>query len=196
MKNLFLDIGSHFGQAFGHFCKEMYPLNEFDYILFEPNPNSYNFLLNNIKNIVPDDEKRCNSIKVINSAVYIENTTKKFLFDGKTCQSGTIIKDHFSRNRNEIGNNYIDVNCIDINNIVEENSLLYKDIIIKLDCECSEYDILESLIKTKNIHKIKKIYCEFHTRFMNSEDKSLYLKREHNIVVFLKENNIDLINWK
>lgn len=200
MKNLFLDVGSNKGQAvLGHFARKLYFLNECDYILFEPNPICKDIILNNIDvflNEFPIFKPYKSNIKLINCAAYIDNISKRFIFDGNTGQSGTIIDDHFSENRKQIGTTEIEVCCVNINDIIEENYKNYKEIILKLDCECSEYNILENLIENKNIFKIKKIYCEFHTRFMNSEDRNRYLKREHNIVTFLEKNNIQLINWK
>ena len=70
------------------------------------------------------------------------------------------------------------------------------NIVLKLDVESSEYDILESLIKRKIIFKLNKIYCEFHSIYMNQNLKNEYEVREKNILNFVKENNIDLELWE
>jgi len=61
---------------------------------------------------------------------------------------------------NVVSDNSIQVNVVDIVDVVrlrESNS-----IIMKLDVEGSEYEILNRLLKTKQIDKFSKIWCEFH----------------------------------
>jgi hypothetical protein len=84
---------------------------------------------------------------------------------------------------------------VDIAKLIDS---LYNDgynIIVKLDVESSEYDILEHLIETESILKLSKIYCEFHTQYMNEEDKSAYLVRENSILEFAEKNNINFEIW-
>ena len=69
------------------------------------------------------------------------------------------------------------------------------EIVLKLDVESSEYDILESMIETKTIDKIKTIYCEFHTQYMVGESKDVFLNRENKIKEYMQTNNIDFHLW-
>lgn len=47
----------------------------------------------------------------------------------------------------------------------------------------------------KTIFKLKKIYIEFHSQYMNELDKKIYDIRELNILNFLKNNKIDFELW-
>lgn len=70
------------------------------------------------------------------------------------------------------------------------------EIIIKLDIESSEYDVLEKMIQSKLIFKVRKIYCEFHSQYMDRKNKKNFEKRENSILSFVKKNNICFELWK
>jgi hypothetical protein len=70
------------------------------------------------------------------------------------------------------------------------------DVIIKFDIESSEYDVLEKMIESNLIFRVKKIYCEFHSQYMNHKDKNVFGLRENKILMFVKKNNICFELWK
>jgi len=56
--------------------------------------------------------------------------------------------------------NSTQVNVVDIIDVVRHRKL--NSIVMKLDVEGSEYEILNRLLKTKQMDKFSKIWCEFH----------------------------------
>jgi hypothetical protein len=62
------------------------------------------------------------------------------------------------------------INLIRASSWISENTQLDDLIYLKLNCEGSEADILEDLIGTKIIHKIKTIYVDFDIRKVKNEE--------------------------
>jgi len=181
--NFFLDCGSNLGQAYVYF-KEKYGLF-YKFLLFEPNPNCYAKLIEKFGKL-PD-------IKIYNQAIYSQDCSKIFRFSEKYSVGGSIIDYHNSLYKSK-KNNEVLVRCVDIVKIIED--LHCDELVIKLDIESSEYDVLERMINSKIIFGVKKIYCEFHSQYMNSRDKEIFKPRENKIMKFVHDNNIDFEIWK
>jgi FkbM family methyltransferase len=185
MKNIFLDCGSNIGQGFQHFS-QIYS-NEFEYILFEPNPHCYKILVDRYGNR--------EDVTLLNKAVYVKDDILEFYFNSPLSEGGSLISNHNSLYYDSEMIEKVKVESVGIAKLIDS---LYNDeynIIVKLDVESSEYDILEHLIETESILKVSKIYCEFHTQYMNEEDKNTYLVRENSILEFTEKNNIDFEIW-
>jgi len=188
---IFLDCGSNLGQGFEHF-RNIYG-DEYSYHLFEANPNCTKILFekyNDLKNVT-----------IINKAVSNKNGEMFFYFQhiDPLSLGGSLLTEHNSKYYNSSDENDVEkikVEVIDITAYINTWCSFIQDcqIILKLDVESSEYDILESLIQTKTIHKIKKMYIEFHTEYMvDGEIKNILLKRENQILEYLKNNDIDYV---
>ena len=184
MMNIFLDCGSNIGQGYSHFRQKY--RDDYRYILFEPNPYCYAELLEKFGNV--------DNVEIRNEAIFSEDCCKTFSFGEKYSVGGSIIKNHNSL-YNKINQNQLSVRCIDIVQLINGFSA-NDNIVIKLDIESSEYDVLEHMIKTETIFKVKKIYCEFHSQYMNKEDKSSFKKRENNILDFMRDHGINFEIWR
>ena len=184
-KNIFLDCGSNLGQGFQRF-REIYG-DTYDYHLYEPNPNCFLILEDKYSNI---PNVYLNQLAVYNKECELVLYFKEPLSDG-----ASINKDHNSQEYSVEDVDGVVTKCVDLGEVIDsfdDNT----NIVLKLDVESSEYDILESLIESKIIFKLNKIYCEFHSMYMDDERKSEYEIREKNILDFVKENNIDLEIWE
>lgn len=199
MKKIFLDCGSHQGEGFEHFNK-IYG-DEFEYHLFEPNPNNYS--------ILEEKYNERENLILSNNAVLDEETEREFHFETYTKESwgGSLVDAHNngtsfvgdpSKTYDAHDENHVTrltVKCINLSDYINN---LYEDdceIVVKLDVESSEYDIIESLIETKVIDKIKTLYCEFHTQYMVGESKNIFLARENKIKEYMQTNNVDFHLW-
>jgi len=194
LKDVYLDCGSNIGQGFEHFRK-IYKKN-FDYILFDPNPNCFKILQSKYSNQ--------DNIKIFNNAIYIDDSVKVFSFISDTDFGGSLIKEHNSGYSSDEYLNKtfgttqfknIKVKCINIISLISDLKTKYRNIIIKFDIESAEYDVLEKMIETGTIKDVKKIHCEFHTSFMDEKDKHLTVPREENIIKYCKDNRINLERW-
>ncbi len=68
---------------------------------------------------------------------------------------------------------YIEVNCISLEDVFEENKINQCDI-LKLDCEGAEFEILYNL-PDEYFKKIKKIRLEYHNHLVDRKNNSSYL---------------------
>ncbi len=193
-KNLFLDLGTNKGQGFNYF-KKFFKLNKFDYLLVEPNP----YLEETIKELIRKNNIKGN-INYINKAAYIKNSKIKLYgtvedYRGKLSDGASIISEHNSNIYNSDYENALWVETFDVIQKIKDLKD-YDNIIIKMDVEGSEYDILEKLIYHKNeIHNIRHIFIEFHSRFMSSINKSKYKLREKKIKEQLIKLNLNFTIW-
>lgn len=194
-KNLFIDLGTNFGQGFLYFQK-FFRQKNFEYVLVEPNPN----LKIHIKNLIKDKEGK-KKIKFINKAAYITNGSKKFyglVEDPKrlgTSDGGSLLNEHNTRLYRADKKKAITVKTFNFINYLKKIKN-YDNIIIKMDIEGSEYKILDKLIKNINeIKNIKYIFLEFHSRFMVKNKKIKYKIKERKIIENLELNNIKYTLW-
>ena len=66
---------------------------------------------------------------------------------------------------------------------------------IKLDVEGSEYDILKRMIETSSLKKVNKLYVEFYNYAIDSDKKSEYNTIRNYILNYLKDNNVNFVEW-
>lgn len=187
MPIIFLDCGSNLGQGFEEF-RTKYGTDDIVYIMFEPDVKCYNKLQEYYGNL--------DYVQINNCAVAAHDGNLTFYTTKDYDQGGTVIYDH--------NNNYYDNNnaqsyqvaAVDLIKTVNDLSSPHNNIIIKLDVESSEYDILESMIATETILKVKKIYCEFHSQYMREPERSQYQERQQAILAYVREHNINFELWK
>lgn len=188
MKKIFLDCGSNCGQGFEYFNK-IYG-DDYEYHMFEPNPNCHPILQENYgnrKNIIIN--KKAVSSKKGKLTFYFES-------DDPISWGGSLVSEH-NNIFYDVNNDLItkvEVEVIDIDEYIKNLLQTYKncEIIMKLDVESSEYDILEKLIESKTIHEIKNFYIEFHTQYMKEgENKNKFVNIENRIKQYFYNNNIE-----
>jgi len=184
MSKLFLDCGSNLGQGY-EFFSSIYG-SDCTYHLFEPNIKCYNILVEKYSNKP--------NIQIYNNAVYNSVGTLNFRTASDFDVGGSLIEEH---NSNYLKDEYfnIPVSCINLIDHINEHYDLGNKIYLKLDIESSEYDVLESMIESGTIHKVSKIYCEFHSQYMDAVNQEVYLQREKNIINYVIENNINFELW-
>lgn len=199
-KKIFLDGGTHFGQGLKIIARKEKIDKTWKVFTWEPNPYTFEDNIN-----TPSRFEQFN-ITFYNSALSTNDDTVEFLVLKqihkhtkelvKTGQGSTLlgVKDFSNeqRKQNQIYEQ-VKVNCINLVDWIRNNTDQLDQIIIKLDIEGSEYPVLEKLIKSDQIYKIKKIYVEWHHRDL--KDPQSYLKRQENIENFCAKNNIKVISW-
>jgi FkbM family methyltransferase len=181
---IFLDCGSNIGQGYEYF-RDLYG-EEYQYILFEPNPNCYDILIKKYKD---------HNITIHNKAVSNKVEELVFYYTEDTSEGGSIIEEHNSNYYHSKDVNKVTVQTINLIDFIDQIYTKDSEIVLKLDVESSEYDILESMIKDETIFKLKKIYCEFHSQYMAEDTKQIFSQKEKKILRFIKQNNIDFEIW-
>jgi FkbM family methyltransferase len=185
MTKLFLDCGSNLGQGFEHFLTE-YGSDDFEYFLFEPNEHCAEKLIEKYSDL--------NYVKIFRCAVGCEETFVDFYFRDDFDVGGSIVTDH-NNYHEHLPNNVERVKVIDLVELIKRESKNYEEIYVKLDVESAEYDILEKLIETSVMSKIKKIYVEFHSQYMKDPNNGLYYNRQVKITQSIKNFETELVIW-
>ena len=176
-KRIFIDLGANIGQAY-QFFNGIYPNNHYDYILVEPNK----FCFDKLKLLVDNS-----NVTLLQSAAWIKKEQKLFYgvaeSGNSTSLGASIITNHKTKSYNIQKETAVLVETFDLSKFLLEKSLIYDEIIVKMDIESSEYDILEKLINDDNIKLIDRIFVEFHSNWMKeSKIKDAYILREKKLI--------------
>ena len=144
---IFIDVGSHYGETVLEIAKDKY---FFDKIYcFEPSKKC----IPSLQNIADKDDR----IKIFNCGLSNKNY-KSRLFD-----SGSEAASIFQNNENNI-NDSEEISLLDAGDWFKDNTAEGSIIVVKLNCEGSEVDIVDSLIQSNEFEKIYNILITFDVR--------------------------------
>ncbi len=140
-----IDIGAHIG-SFSVKASKLFPGNSI--WAFEPAMDNFNLLKNNL------ELNKCTNVQVFQKAV-TDKENKAILFINENHTGGHSLLPDFHDKKNKV-----EIDTISINTFVEDNAV---DSIgyLKIDCEGSEYQILDSL-SPEVWNKIHYLGVEFH----------------------------------
>lgn len=194
-KALFLDCGSNIGQGF-EFFRKFYPLDFFDFVLFEPNPYCFRILENKYA------ELAISGVTLMNVAVGNCNSTIDFYgleeSDGGVYSvGGSILREHNSKTSTTYRMPSIKVESIDFTQFLSRliTTKGYKTIILKLDIEGGEYQILDSLEKNNMLGIFETLYIEFHSQYMSDNISLEYQRKEKRFLEISKQRKNRVIKW-
>lgn len=195
MKNLFIDCGTNLGQGLYHFNKKFNLFNNpnWDIYTFEPNPYiNLDKMFLDVKNITK-----------INKAIWINNTkTIEFMCKGKKDEQ---FRTKINEGRYQGGGSQlsflhkfelpahdestiVNVETIDFNEFLKEQSKHYDKIYVKMDIEGAEFDIIDHLIQNDTLKLIYELYVELHGRFYFSRTEWEQKKKD---IENLENNTIE-----
>lgn len=183
--DLLIDIGAHIGY-FSLLAYDKYNIKNI--ICYEPDLDNFNSLKENLKNIA--------NIELHNKAIWRSDgqhvsldLSKYDVNNGRpNTASCSVI----------LNSNKHTVPCIGLDSVLDTLNKNYNKIIIKLDCEGSEYPIL---FTSKLLNKINSIYIECHDLDNISLEKSFLVDNITNynfnsIKLFLESHGFNLITYK
>lgn len=143
--NLLLVLGAYKGDAIDAFFDAKKIDNTWEIVCYEPNQDTISIIQNKYPQAL-----------IHNKAVLDNSGFIDFKLSKNEQNSGV------SENIENIEKSYL-VESIDIDTILDTLES-YEQIILRIDIEGSEYQIIDKLIKHKNIKKIKELYLEWHTK--------------------------------
>jgi len=162
--NIVVDIGANRG-FFSILCARM---NAYKIHSFEPNKKNYDLMVDNcrdIDNIVAYNlgvfDKKTKKMTITDDD-FCSNLFSMILFNGQWTSIDDIHEEIYSDGVLYSPSNQ-ECKLIGLDNIVDNFNNENKDIVIKIDCEGSEYEILFDT-SYENFQKIKIIYIEIHNR--------------------------------
>jgi FkbM family methyltransferase len=194
-KGLFLDCGSNVGQGF-EFFRRYYPNKLYDYVLFEPNPYCFEVLKGKYA------AQEIVGVHLKNVAVGIEDTNVDFYGiedekGGIYSVGGSVLPEHNSKiytipNRASL--QVVSINFGDfLLDILKKNS--YPFVILKLDIEGGEYQVLDSLLAKDLICRFESIYVEFHSQYMDDDNRQIYRAKEKFYFQYVRDKKARMIKW-
>ena len=188
-KEVFIDAGSNIGQAFESFkTQERFGLDRCDYYLIEPNIDCIKQLKNKYGNIT--------NLIILHKALHVSNSTANLLtWRARQYDVGcSIIQDHNTISGKK-GVPIQITETMDVSGFLTELNKKYDKIYMKLDIECSEFDVLEKMIDDGTYKFVSEIWCEFHDQYMTTKPRMHYGQRRIKIQQFFAEQNININYW-
>lgn len=177
-----IDVGAHYGETYNTYKKFA---NEFSYIGFEPDPDTYSILKKNFENLKPHENH-----KIINSAVGPNNGTISFIKTQADAVSGVLPPEDELNNRVPSGDHIIidkfDVPVKTLDYVLNEFSTVS---LLKIDTEGFDLECLKGAEESLNSSKINVIMCE--SFFVKYRQGQCYF---WDIASFLKSKNYYFIN--
>lgn len=197
MKNIFLDLGTHFGQGLNQFIHR-YGMDEtWEIYTFEANPFTYEIFTSTFHNNTPWVKSYNKAISDHYGTININIETPPN--EGDTGMGSSIIDmDEWNPWGGKLRENFTKsalVPCIDLSDFIISNFDKNDNIIIKMDIEGSEYHTLEKMIETGAVDYVNSISVEWHSRFFVDKVKETILEKEKNIKDYMHKNNINLEDW-
>ena len=170
MKKIFIDGGARIGESIEYFLDKRKDLLGCDVYFFECNSDHFKTLEN-----IQSNNSNYNFI-IKKEAIWVSNTELPFYISVDYWGDLGCTLDKTKKEKLDLENPRI-VDCIDISNFLD-SFIDNEYIILKLDIEGSEYEVINHLIDTGRINKIKELCVEFHDHFFNGEKNSLNIKEK------------------
>lgn len=195
MANVFLDLGTHFGQGLSHFIRERNINDTWIVHTFEANPTTYEIFMRDHHKDFPWVNAHNKAVCATNGKIILHQETPPN--EGATGQGSSIInleywnpwygklREHFQ--------NDVEVESVSLSDFIMHNFSPEDNIIIKMDIEGSEFETLENLIDTGAIDYVNKLFVEWHCNFFtNKEEMESY---KAGLIQTLAEKNVELHEW-
>jgi FkbM family methyltransferase len=164
MKNVLLDLGTHYGQGLREFIERFGVNDTWTVYTFEANPVTFEIFKKDYHNLTPF-VGACN-VSVSDHFGTITLNIESPPNEGVTGQGSSVIPlDNWDPWGNTTSGTHFKtqatVNCLDFSKFIADNFTKEDNIIVKMDIEGSEYDVLE---------KIKYLSAKFpHYNFVRGE---------------------------
>lgn len=142
---IIFDCGANMGMATLYF-KWIFPYSSI--IAFEPNPNSYALLENNIR------ENNLENVQIFNLGLSNEEGEIPFYLD--VYNPGTLIG---SIKRKRGGAGEISIETIKLSNFMAQHDEID---LVKMDIEGAETEVVEDLVASGMIYRVKEFIIEYH----------------------------------
>ena len=194
-KGLFLDCGSNLGQGF-EFFRKYYPNNNYDYVLFEPNPYCFQELSKKYAGLSDS------GVQLRNLAVGINNGSIDFYGleeekGGIYSVGGTVLPEHNSKKYGTSSSVSLKVQSINFSEFLVDilKKYVYTAVILKLDIEGGEYPVLDALRSEGLLSNFETIYVEFHSQYIRPDLASYYIDKEKDFLKYAKKIGTRVVQW-
>jgi len=172
--NHFFDIGANEGNTFELFLNDHPQYLNWNVWCFEPSPRNQKKLLESVKN----NDNNYN-ITICPFGLAGKTTSLPFYQMSNSNQADSFIKEGLFATLDN-GNNYKILGwVVSITDFIKENTKADDTIVLKIDCEGSEYDIHNDLLsKPEILKRISIIYNEWHPSYTDMTEQKKKLTDE------------------
>jgi len=178
MANIFLDLGTHFGQGLQQFMQRFNMNESWTIHTFEANPTTHQIFLDGFHKEVPWVKAHNLAIADYNGTITINVETPPG--EGDTGQGTSIIDlEHWAP----------------WDGTLRDNFTPEDKIIVKMDIEGAEYRVLDKMIEDGTLKNyIDFITVEWHSRFFTNADEMRI--QENKIKYYANINSIVMESWQ
>lgn len=197
MRNIFLDLGTHYGQGLREFIQKFKMNENWTIHTFEANPITYDIFMNDYLHLTPNVIPHNEAIGCYDG--FISLNIESPPNEGDTGQGSSVISldrwDPWGLNTvKKQFNVQREVSCIDFSCFIKNNFDISDNIVVKMDIEGSEYSVLEKMIQDNTMSYINYICVEWHSHFFI--DKNEMMEKERLLIDKIREYKLTLENWK
>jgi len=173
MKNVFLDLGTHYGQGMREFIERFNMDQTWEIYTFEANPVTFEKFIKEYGHLTP-------GVRAFNAAVSDHNGTITVNIEtppgeDDTGMGSSVIPldkwDPWGMQANDQFKLQREVTCFDFSSFIKESFQPEDNIIVKMDIEGSEFDTLEKMIADGTMEYINHISVEWHARFFKNREE-------------------------
>jgi len=198
MKKYFFDCGTHMFQGFQEFVGKYNIDSSWECYCFEANPLTYEeskriyedlkskYKITHLNNPVSNQDGSvnimCSKVKSWGHQVEIGIFTD---------QASNILEKPQEWWNGEYEEH--EVKSIDFSSLLKRTVSKEDFVIVKMDIEGSEFDVLDKIIKDRNMNLIDEIYVEFHERHFDNQN--YYKKKKEEYISIFLENQIKILEW-
>jgi FkbM family methyltransferase len=179
MTKYFIDCGAHCGESI-LMAKQRFGEDTIT-LSFEPVP----YLAKQLQDIHEDND----SVYIQNSAVWIEDTTKKFFISDMYTDGSSLLTSINNLKEDQ----YVEISCFDFSSWLKNTFSQDDYIILKLDIEGAEYEVLNKMIEDGTMSLINEFWGEWHDMKIEDDHTHQLAKKVYS---HLKDNNIDFKEWE
>ena len=176
----YIDCGANLGQGYRSMKDRLKIDDSWSVVLIEPNAVCVESLkLQYPEAITIEAAIHTKEEKVPFNVAYCRKEEDWVGGESNILQEGFLGWEEYFKDYNKETTNYFEMNAVDVDTIVLEKLILdldLDDIYLKVDIEGSEFEVLEQLVLSPVINRIRYVAVEWHDRFFDY-NKTMYEKR-------------------
>jgi FkbM family methyltransferase len=183
-RKVFLDIGGHIGETVSRFFEQVENADTWIVYTFEPHPESYKILADNLKNF--------QNVECFNAAITSDDSTSRSLFLGEKDggEGSTMVPG--KRTGKVDYNKSEQVKAITLIDFLVRILRPNDHVVLKMNIEGGEYEIMQHVLDEKIMPRFAQIFIQLHKDKFEPSTEAKYLKIEQNFMLEANEHDVDV----
>ncbi len=195
-RNIFLDLGTHYGEGLREFIQKHHMNESWIIHTFEANPTVYQMFVTEYLSQTPWVIPHLTAVSDHNGTIQVNIESPPN--EGATGMGTSIIDlerwNPWDGNIRENFKHQEVVPCLDLAEFISSHVTMDDYLIIKMDIEGAEYDVLEKMMVSDVLRYVDHIAIEWHSRFFTNQE--VMYEREARIVDYLHQHHVEFESWR